>query len=174
MRSDTELIQSVLDGQKGDFAELVRRYERIVRAVTVGILKDGHLAEDAAQDTFVKAYCKLSTLRKQDAFGFWITSIARRCALDITRKKQDHTPLDAVADIASEDLTVELSDEKQQLLTAVTNLPKGEKEVVMLRYFGSHTVKEVALIVGRSVGTITKQLSRAHGRLRTMFGGSRL
>jgi RNA polymerase sigma-70 factor (ECF subfamily) len=174
VRSDIELIQSVLDGQKGDFAELVRRYERIVRAVTVGILKDGHLAEDAAQDTFVKAYCKLSTLRKRDAFGFWITSIARRCALDITRKKQDHTPLDAVAEIASEDLTVELSDEKQQLLTAVTNLPKGEKEVVMLRYFGGHTVRDVALIAGRSVGTITKQLSRAHGRLRTMFGGSRL
>ena len=173
MRSDRELIQSVLDGQKGDFAELVRRYERIVRAVTIGILRDSHLAEDAAQDAFVKAYSKLSTLRNKDAFGFWITKIARRCALDIIKKKQDHTPLAAVADIAAVDSNVALSDDKHQLLTAVVSLPKGEREVIMLRYFGSHTVRDVAAIAGRSVGTVTKQLSRAHGRLRTICGGTK-
>jgi RNA polymerase sigma-70 factor (ECF subfamily) len=174
MRSDSELIQSVLEGQKGDFAEIVRRYERIVRAVTIGILKDSHLAEDAAQDAFVKAYCKLATLRNRDSFGFWITRIARRCALDIARKKQNHTPLDAVADIPAASLDVNLSDEKHQLLTAVINLPKGEKEVIMLRYFGGHAVRDVAAIAGRSVGTVTKQLSRAYGRLRIMLGGSKL
>lgn len=172
VRSDSELIQSVLDGQKTDFAELVRRYERIVRAVAFGILNDSHLAEDVAQDTFVKAYGKLSTLRKKEAFGFWITKIARRCALDIARKKQNHTSLDTAGDIPTADPGITLSDDKHQLLTAVVDLPKGEREVVMLRYFGSHTVKDVASIAGRSVGTVTKQLSRAHGRLRTILASS--
>jgi RNA polymerase sigma factor (sigma-70 family) len=48
-------------------------------------------------------------------------------------------------------------------------LPAGEKEVVMLRYFEGHTVQQVASIAGRSVGTVTKQLSRAHRHLKTLL-----
>ena len=55
------------------------------------------------------------------------------------------------------------------LLGAVAGLPESEKQVVMLRYFAGHTVKEAAEIVGRSVGTVTKQLSRARKRLRAML-----
>ncbi|MHC4184765.1 MAG: RNA polymerase sigma factor [Planctomycetota bacterium] len=45
-------------------------------------------------------------------------------------------------------------------------LPESEKQVVMLRYFSGQSVREVAEMLGRSVGTVTKQLSRAHKRLR--------
>ena len=68
-----------------------------------------------------------------------------------------------------EDPDASLDEEKQRLLAAVMKLPESEKQVVMLRYFCSHTVRDVANIVGRSVGTVTKQLSRAHKRLRKML-----
>jgi RNA polymerase sigma factor (sigma-70 family) len=48
-------------------------------------------------------------------------------------------------------------------------LPANEQQVVMLRYFSANSVKDVAEISGRSVGTVTKQLSRAHKRLRIML-----
>ena len=63
----------------------------------------------------------------------------------------------------------QLDEDKQRLLAAVVKLPKSEKQVVMLRYFGENSVGEVANMAGRSVGTVTKQLSRAHKRLRKII-----
>ena len=63
-----------------------------------------------------------------------------------------------------------LDEEKERLLAAVVRLRESEKQAVMLRYFDGYSVKEVAEITGRSVGTVTKQLSRAHRRLRVLLG----
>ena len=76
--------------------------------------------------------------------------------------------LDESRDPALEGPDGQLEEDKQQLLAAILQLPAAERQVVMLRYFGEHTVKEVASMAGRSVGTVTKQLSRAHRRLRHM------
>jgi RNA polymerase sigma factor (sigma-70 family) len=65
-------------------------------------------------------------------------------------------------------------EDKQRLLAAVLQLQKSEQQVVMLRYFDGHSVKDVAEIVGRSVGTVTKQLSRAYKSLRRLLERSEL
>jgi RNA polymerase sigma factor (sigma-70 family) len=75
-------------------------------------------------------------------------------------------PLDAVGDIPAHQRNGRLDDDKQQLLQQVMQLGESERQVVLLRYFGSHTVQQVAAITGRSIGTVTKQLSRAHQSLR--------
>jgi len=67
-----------------------------------------------------------------------------------------------------------LDEEKQRLLAAVLKLPESEKQVVMLRYFSGRTASQVAKALGRSVGTVTKQLSRAHNRLRNILERSQL
>ena len=61
MLSDQELVEAIIAGDRAVFAELVRRYERAVRAVAADVLGDVHLAEDCAQEVFVKAYEKLPT-----------------------------------------------------------------------------------------------------------------
>jgi RNA polymerase sigma-70 factor (ECF subfamily) len=58
-------------------------------------------------------------------------------------------------------------------LAAVVALPEAESQVVMLHYFDGHPVAAVAAILGRPVGTVTKQLSRAYARLRGMLEDSR-
>ena len=62
-----------------------------------------------------------------------------------------------------------LCGDKHELLKAVLRLSKSQRQVVMLRYFGEHSVKEVAEISERSVGTVTKQLSRAHKHLKRIM-----
>lgn len=74
------------------------------------------------------------------------------------------------ADVAEEHRSGLLDEDKERLLAAVLELGESERQAVMLRYFGGHSVKEVADITGRSAGTITKQLSRAHRRLRVLLG----
>lgn len=171
VQSDEELVAETLNGRDEAFERLVIRYERPVRAAALHVLKDRHLACDVAQDAFLRAYRQLGTLQRPGAFGGWLLRIAHRCALDAMAKRRNERPLAAHEDLATpfESHNGHLDEDKQMLLAAVMRLPAGEREVVLLRYFGGHTVREVATIAGRSVGTITKQLSRAHERLRNMI-----
>jgi len=99
--------------------------------------------------------------------------ITRRCALDSSRRKPKETQLEPKIATATESPDGQLDEDKQKLLAAVVKLPKAEKQVVMLRYFSDNSVKDVAKIAGRSVGTVTKQLSRAHKRLRKILERSK-
>jgi RNA polymerase sigma-70 factor (ECF subfamily) len=134
----------------------------------MNVVKDRHLAGDVAQEAFLKAYHRLRALRRPAAFGGWLMQITRRCALDAARRRANQAALGYSA-AATASNNGRLATEKQELLTAVMQLPIGERQVVVLRYFGGHTVREVADISGRSVGTVTKQLSRAHRRLRSIL-----
>jgi RNA polymerase sigma factor (sigma-70 family) len=169
VQPDAELVNAVLGGNKQAFGVLVKRYERPVRAVALDVLGDYHLATDVSQDAFVTAYENLAGLRKPMAFGPWLMKITRRSALDCVRRKNGRSPLERVVSSASHDRNGRLDEEKQWLLSAVIKLAKGERQVIMLRYFSGHSVKEVAEIVGRSVGTVTKQLSRGHKHLRNIL-----
>lgn len=171
MQSDAELVNAVLGGQKDAFAELVGRYERSVRAAAMTVLDDQAAAQDAAQEALVRAYEKLGSLRRASAFGSWLLMIARRCAIDAAASRPAReSSLESSLEFAAEDADGKLDEEKQHLLAAVMKLPANERQVVMLRYFSANSsVKDVAEILGRSVGTVTKQLSRAHKRLRTML-----
>ncbi|HML75789.1 MAG TPA: sigma-70 family RNA polymerase sigma factor [Anaerohalosphaeraceae bacterium] len=167
--SDAVLVKEVLDGSKDAYAELVRRYERPARAVAMHVLGNYHAAEDAAQEAFVKAYQQLGRLNRADAFGPWLMMIVRRCALDVADRKKPETSLDAAGQLPAHQQNGHLDETKQQLLKCLMQLGESERQVVMLRYFGGHTVRELAHITGRSVGTVTKQLSRAHQNLRNQI-----
>jgi len=169
MRTDAELVNDVLSGEKDLFAVLVKRYERPVRAVALDVLGDYHSATDVSQDAFVKAYEHLAGLRKPDAFGTWLMKIAHRCALDSVRRRPKETRLEIKIAAAIENPNGRLDEDKQRLLAAVVKLPGSGKQVVMLRYFGDNSVNDVANLLGRSVGTVTKQLSRARIRLRKIL-----
>jgi RNA polymerase sigma factor (sigma-70 family) len=169
LRTDAELVLAVLDGDKQAFAVLVKRYERPVRAVALDVLGDYHLAADVSQEAFVSAYEKLAGLRKLKAFGPWLMTITRRCALDSLHRRPKETLLETKIITAIEGPNGQLDQDEQRLLAALSKLPKSEKQVVVLRYLGENNVKDVADIVGRSIGTVTKQLSRAHKRLRKIL-----
>jgi len=169
VQSDAELVNAVLNGNKEAFAALVKRYERPVRAVALDILRDYHSAADVSQDAFVLAFENLPALRKAEAFGPWLMKITHRCALDSAERKPRESPLESTIAVSLQNPDGQLDEDKQRLLAAVVKLPKAEKQVVMLRYFSGHSVKNVADIVGRNVGTVTKQLSRAHKHLRNIL-----
>jgi RNA polymerase sigma-70 factor (ECF subfamily) len=166
VQPDSELVRATIAGQTHAFEVLIRRYERSVRAAATNVVEDRHLASDVAQDAFLKAYQRLAALRRPEAFGPWLMQITRRCALDVAKRRRNQSCLAHKTVAATESGNGQLTEDKQKLLEAVMQLPIGERQVVMLRYFGHHTVREVAEICGRSVGTVTKQLSRAHERLR--------
>ena len=165
-QSDAELVQETLAGNKQAFALLVRRHERSVRATATYVVKSTHAADDIAQEAFVRTWQQLPKLRNPNVFGPWLMTITRRCALESVRRKQVVNYTDNLDHLAAHERNGQLDEKKQHLLESIQKLPKAERQVIMLRYFGRHSVKDLAAIAGRSVGTVTKQLSRAHKRLK--------
>jgi len=173
VQSDALLVNAVLNGDREAFAILVKRYERVVRAIALEVRCDMDFAADVSQQTFLVALEKLSTLRKPAAFGAWIMKVTRRCALEWAQKRIDPACRLNQASLHDVPHNGSLDIDKQRLLALILRLPVSEKQVVMLRYFEGHKVREVAEITGRGVGTVTKQLSRAHKRLKVLLGESR-
>ncbi|MEX2122132.1 MAG: sigma-70 family RNA polymerase sigma factor [Pirellulales bacterium] len=165
MQRDAELVGKVKHGDREAYALLVRRYERLVRAAAHNIVHDRHLAEDVAQESFLAAYDSLRSLHDASRFGPWLMAIARHQAAHAMRRIVRREQQLADVDVAQPGANGQLSESSQRILELVERLPDHERIIVGLRYFDAHSVQDVASITGRPVGTVTKQLSRAHRRL---------
>jgi RNA polymerase sigma-70 factor (ECF subfamily) len=169
MRTNDELIAAILSGDQAAFAELLRRYERAAWATAWKVLRDYHAAQDATQNAFVEAYRCLGQLRSPDHFGVWLLRITRREALRLARRRPPAHLLVVPGDHPAGEAGERLTQQSGDLLLAIGRLPEHERLVIALRYLDGHSVAEVARLTGRPVGTVTKQLSRALERLRSMF-----
>jgi RNA polymerase sigma-70 factor, ECF subfamily len=163
-RPDAHLIHEVLAGRRDLYAVLVRRYERHLHAAAWAILRDHHTAEDVTQDTFIKAYSKLATLRTGRSFGPWLLAIVRRTATDRARIKNRRILVAVPPETPSLDAPAE--EDAAFVLGALGHIPEREQQIVLLRYFDGLAVAEIASRLGCPVGTVTKRLTRALGRLR--------
>lgn len=170
MQTDRDLVEAVLGGNLPAFAELVRRYERVVMSTAWNVLRNYHSSQDAAQSALVEAFRQLPQLRSPEQFGPWVLRIARREALKIARATRRTLPLES--SLAYDSVPDPALDHWNDLLAAVGRLPEQERIVVGLRYFAGNSVTDIAKLTGRPSGTVTKQLSRAINRLKSTFARS--
>jgi len=168
--SDAEMVRAVLSGQTHAYGRLVTRHEQAVRAAALTVLCDWHLAEDAAQEAFLRAYQGLGTLKNDSSFGFWVIRIARNLALDAARKRRPIESLEAQTPVAATAKAgPDLDEEMARVLAAVKQLPEPEWLVVVLRYLGGRSIEDVANVTGQPEGTVTSLLYRARERLRSQL-----
>lgn len=164
VQSDEHLIGEVLAGRRDAYADLVRRYEGHVHAAAWTILRDHQAAEDATQESFVKAYCNLATLRTPRTFAPWLLTIVRRTATDLARNKNRLALVRALPETQSVDSPED--EDAALVLSALAHIPDHEQQVLLLRYFDDLAVADIAARLDCAVGTITKRISRALTRLR--------
>jgi len=167
MKSNAELIDEAKLGDRQAFGELLTRYERAVWATAWHVLLDFHASQDVTQETFLQAHRNLSELRTPDAVGPWLLRIAWRLALRVAKARRADVPISQI-DVAAPSVG-ELTSEQAEFIAALGQLPEHERLVTVLHYLNGHSVAEVAKLTGRPVGTVTKQLSRAVGRLKVRF-----
>jgi RNA polymerase sigma-70 factor (ECF subfamily) len=168
VNSDARIVERVKGGQVDEYAELVARYERLVRAVAWRIVRERHAVDDVAQEAFVAAFESLGSLRNGAKFGPWLLGIVRHHAARVVRHRARAPALVPEADATAVDNSG-LSDLSELLLELVERLPERERILVGLKCLQGYSVEEIAEITGRPVGTVTKQLSRAYERLRNWF-----
>jgi len=167
---DRECIELCLKGHPNAFRELVDRYEMPLLAHLTGLLGNRGRAEEAAQETFVRAYFALIKLKKRNSFLPWLLGIAQRVAKEWTKKqareKKSHR---ALAGMGVEEIPHENRASDYELEKAVTALADPYREVILLRYYEGLSCAQVAEHLEISVGAVTKRLSRAHRMLRELL-----
>ena len=175
--TDVELIQHTLAGDETAFAELVKRYQKPVHTLAWRKIGDFQIAEEITQDTFLKVYQRLHTLKDPNQFSGWLYVIAtRRCYAWLRKKRIRTDPLedvdttmihkDAYSHHVIEDRrnsAVEAHREAVKKLLA--KLKESERTVMTLHYLAEMTVEEISKFIGVSAGTIKSRLQRARNRL---------
>jgi uncharacterized protein len=169
------LVRAAQAGDDLAFSELVRAYQDIAVAYATSILRDYHLAEDAAQEAFVEAYRELASLREPAAFAAWFrTIIFKHCDRMTRRKRRPLTGLEAALEVASPDPTPQESLESQEtkasIWKAIAALSDTERAVVLLYYMGDHSQALIAEFLNVTTNAVKTRLYSARKRLRKYMG----
>ena len=170
---DTELVAKVADGDERAFLALYDRYASRVHALTLRILGNSMLAEEATQDTFLKLWSRARQyLAERGSLLVWLLTIARRTALDRLRLEGRRPTLSSSEDpdttwqsIADED---SLSSEARwrSMYFAVQSLPEEQRQVIELAYYQGMSQSEIAEVLGWPLGTVKSRLRAAMESLR--------
>ena len=175
---DVQLIQRVLEGDDTAFSALVRKYQRSVHALAWRKIGDFHIAEDITQDTFLKAYQKLSTLKEPQSFGSWLYVItANQCKAWLRKKRTWTQSLENTSSAQVEKATYSgyiieenerVTEETQREIVKklLAKLQESDRTVITLHYLGGMTYEEISNFLGVSEATIRNRLYRARRRLK--------
>ena len=175
---DVELIRRTLAGDETAFTTLVKKYHKHIHALAWRKIGDFHIAEDITQETFLRAYRHLATLKKPERFPGWLYVIATRRCIAWLRKKRLHTELVEDIDVATkgkdtysgyiaeEQAKTTRHAQQEVVKKLLAKLQESERTVITLHYFGEMTCEEISKFLGVSPNTIKSRLSRARKRLR--------
>ncbi|MEI9977789.1 MAG: sigma-70 family RNA polymerase sigma factor [Edaphobacter sp.] len=179
--SDELLVFAAKSGDAGAFVELHKRhYNKILRTI-YRVTKSREDAEDALQDSFLKAYLHLSTFEGRATFSSWLTRIALNSAFMILRKKRSHNEIsiedtnDPSATCGRQEQRKLLEDsellyiqrEREEMVNgAILQLRPDLRNVVELRYEQDCSMTELADCLGISVPAAKSRLLRARSALR--------
>lgn len=176
MLDDAAYIRQFLEqGSQRALQVLVEKYQGRVYTLCLKIIKNKEVAEEIAQDVFVKAFRDLGKLKDRHKFPNWLVKIAYSKSIDQVRKKsiiksainevdsslliESKTPLDATV----------TNDRKQLLRLAINQLPHEDASIIILYYLEEMNIKEIAEIVGLSTSNVKVKLFRARKALRTIM-----
>ena len=160
--SDKKLVERVQKGDKGAFDLLVLKYQHKIVNLVMRYVRDPDLAQDIAQDAFIKAYRALPRFRGDSAFGTWMHRVAVNSVLGRMRKaRRELDKLQAVTDISPAPETVGDSGNFEDLQNAVDDLPEGARHVFVLHAVYGYSHVETGDMLGIAAGTSKAQLHRA-------------
>lgn len=174
-KTDQQLIDQVLAGNKNAFNLLVMRYQHRVAALIARFVHDPQEIEDVAQDAFIKAYKALPIFRGDSAFYTWLYRIAvntaknhlvsrsrRPPAQDIEIDEVEPTEVGSVLhEIETPEGSLSTSELKTAIEAAVNSLPEELKTAFTLREFSGLSYEDITEVMDCPVGTVRSRIFRA-------------
>ena len=166
--NDERVIEQILAGQTQAYGYLIQRYWKLALAIAYSKCQNSAIAEDIAQDSFIKAYSNLSTLRNPSLFAGWLMKIIHQECISHHRRQKatisiDSTSIDqlhsAFVTTSNPGLTREQIDFVHH---AIHKLPAYLQNVVIMRFVGGLPLKQIAEQIEKKYGTVRVWLHRAY------------
>jgi RNA polymerase sigma-70 factor (ECF subfamily) len=181
---DADVVALAQQGRDSAFRELIRRYERPIFSLIYRMVRDRELAEDLAQDTFIKVLNHIDRYRPEFKFSSWLFKIANNVAIDHLRRRQlatvsiDGSPHARTPD-AVEATSFDLADDQESALDemearelgtaiekAIAQLRPEYRSCIMLRHVEGRSYEEIAATLDLPLGTVKTYIHRARHELR--------
>jgi RNA polymerase sigma-70 factor, ECF subfamily len=183
-RTDQEIVVLARAGEEAAYRELIRRYERPLFSLLYRMVRDRELAEDLAQETFIKALNAIESYRPEYKFSSWIFKIANNAAIDHLRRRElDTLSLEgsphAETPEAVEATALQIGDRQEspldavearelggQIEQAIAQLRPEYRSCILLRHVEGRAYEEIAEILSLPLGTVKTYIHRARNELR--------
>jgi RNA polymerase sigma-70 factor (ECF subfamily) len=181
---DREVVALAKAGKETAYRELLRRYERPVFSLIYRMVRDRALAEDLAQETFIKVLNALESYRPEYKFSSWVFKIANNAAIDQLRRREvDTLSLDGAPDARTADeveaTALQATDRQEsplaelesrelgsQIELAVGKLRPEYRTCILLRHVEGRSYDEIAEVMDLPLGTVKTYIHRARLELR--------
>ena len=181
---DADVVALAQQGRERAFRELVRRYERPVFSLIYRMVRDRELAEDLAQDTFIKVLNHIDRYRPEFKLSSWLFKIANNVAIDHLRRRQldtisidgsphamtadavEATSFDVVVDQESALDELEAREMGTAIERAIASLRPEYRSCIMLRHVEGRSYEEIAATLDLPLGTVKTYIHRARHELR--------
>lgn len=167
-----DFIKKLVRGDEKAFERLVIENQDRIYSVCVGMLKNPDDAQDAAQETFLRAYRRIRDFRGQSRPETWLTKIAMNICLDTIRSRKETVSLSESFDVPDAETTEDrvFSRERQQAVRrALDQLPPDQRSVVVLRDIKGLSYEEMCDILNLNMGTVRSKLHRAREKIKKIF-----
>ena len=174
--SDARLVEEARRGDQNAFGELVVRYEHRLMHVILRFVRDRELAEDLAQETFLRVYERLIQFDTSRRFGPWLFRIGVNLTLDYLRKRKRRGRCALFSEHSAErppDPGVpdprQSLDLEQEVQAVISQIPEKYRTVLVLRDLESFPTSEIAAILKRKEATIRWRLAEARNRFQKLW-----
>lgn len=167
-RSDQELVEACRQGDRDAYASLVRKHSRRILAICYGVVGNPDDAEDLTQETLIRAFREIQSLRDPSQFFPWVRRIARNQCMDFFRRRK-----------AGEVLVAEPPDKPDphrgidprylDLQAAIQKLPENLRSPLLFYYFDGQSTKNIAAALETGQAAVHTRLSRARRELRRLL-----
>jgi RNA polymerase sigma-70 factor (ECF subfamily) len=176
--SETELVLKARDGDRNAFNELVRIHAQGVMNVIYRMCGDAQVAEDAAQETFIRAWSHLGSFRVDSSLRNWLYRIALNTATDMLRREKHILPNDveelSLADPQPGPEGIYLQEERTALVqAAIQSLPDASRAVLVLKEYEGLSYREIADALDIPIGTVMSRLNYARKTLKEKLEAQR-
>jgi len=172
---DHLVVERVLTGDDNAFEILVKKYQKRIYFLALRMTKSHDIADELAQESFVKAYMSLSGFQKEKSFYTWLYRIAVNLILNYLKHSSFSVSLDTAAGRTYLENIPKSPDQLNKLISqeqikifqkALDDLPHAQRTIFMLRVYDGFSYEKISEIMGCSAGTVMSRLFRARNKLK--------